>query len=99
MSTLLSTVPEGKPLFLSNRELVSLKLRFARAAGVRISLGTDSHGPSQLRFMELAAGATLIAGIPKNRILNCIKKDELLGWADNVRSRVHTRPTKSKRTP
>src|SRR5208283_4194333 len=71
-------------------------LRLARAAEVRISLGTDSHGPSQLRFMELAAGAALIGGIPKNRILNCMKKDELLGWVDNVRSRVHARHAKSK---
>jgi hypothetical protein len=48
--------------------------------------------------MELVAGTALIAGIPKDRILNCMKKDELLGWADNVRSRVHTRRTKSNRT-
>ena len=74
-------------------------LRLACAAGVRISLGTDSHGPSQLRFMELAAAAALIAGIAKNRILNCMKKDELLGWVDNVRSRVRARSAKFKKVP
>jgi DNA polymerase (family 10) len=72
-------------------------LRIARSTGVRISLGTDSHGPSQLRFMELAAAAALIAGVPKNRILNCMKKDELLGWVEIVRSRALTRPVQSRR--
>ena len=28
-------------------------LKLARKAGCRISLGTDSHGPSQLAFIEL----------------------------------------------
>jgi histidinol phosphatase-like PHP family hydrolase len=64
-------------------------LRIARVAGMRISLGTDSHGPGQLRFMEFAAAAALMAGIRNDRILNFMSKDELLAWADNVRSRTH----------
>src|SRR5207248_2595813 len=45
-------------------------LRIAKASGCRISLGTDSHGPSQLRFVDYSAAAALKAGINKNRILN-----------------------------
>jgi histidinol phosphatase-like PHP family hydrolase len=62
-------------------------LQMARRAGCRISLGTDSHGPSQLRFMEYSAAAALVAGIKKDRILNFLSCDELLEWASGVRER------------
>ena len=59
----------------------------AREAGCRISLGTDSHDPRQMRFMEYAAASAMLAGIPRERILNCMRREELLRW---VRARRHT---------
>ena len=46
-------------------------LKLARqSACVRISLGTDSHHPWQLEFIELALTAALLAKIPADRIVN-----------------------------
>ena len=60
-------------------------LRLAKQAGCRISLGTDSHGAAQLRFMEYSAAAALLAGISKDRILNLMRREELLEWASRTR--------------
>jgi histidinol phosphatase-like PHP family hydrolase len=60
-------------------------LKLAKKAACRISLGTDSHGPSQLRFMQYSAAAALKAGIRPDRILNFLSRDELLAWASTVR--------------
>jgi histidinol phosphatase-like PHP family hydrolase len=60
-------------------------LRLAKKAGCRISLGTDSHGPSQLRFMHFSAAAALAAGIPQARILNFMNYDELRNWVAGLR--------------
>ena len=62
-------------------------LKLAKKAGCRISLGTDSHGAAQLRFMEYSAAAALLAGIPKDRILNFLSCDQLLAWAGYLRAR------------
>ena len=62
-------------------------LKLAKKAGCRISLGTDSHGAAQLRFMEYSAAAALLASIPKGRILNCLSCDELLAWSAGLRER------------
>ena len=50
-------------------------------------MGTDSHGPSQLRFMEYSAAAALVAGIKRDRILNFLSGDELLAWVGTHRER------------
>jgi histidinol phosphatase-like PHP family hydrolase len=62
-------------------------LKLAAKAGCRISLGTDSHGPSQLRFIELGLAAALTARIKRERILNFMTAPELLKWVDGVRQR------------
>jgi DNA polymerase (family 10) len=62
-------------------------LRIAKKEGCRISLGTDSHGPSQLDFIEFSAAAALKAGIASERILNFKPVEELLVWAANLRQR------------
>jgi histidinol phosphatase-like PHP family hydrolase len=67
-------------------------LRIVKAAGCRISLGTDSHGASQLRFMELSAASALLAGIMPGRILNFMSVDELHGWVASVRNCSSNKP-------
>jgi len=62
-------------------------LAIARKEGCRISLGTDSHGVSQLRFMELGIAATIRAKVDPKRILNLMPTDKLLQWAVGVRER------------
>jgi putative hydrolase len=62
-------------------------LALAQKAGCRISLGTDSHGPTQLRFMVFAAASALRTGIARERILNFMHRDELLAWVRDVRAR------------
>lgn len=70
-----------------DRQDLSLDLvRLAKQAGCRISFGTDSHGPSQLRFMAFSAAAALKAGIPADRILNFMPLRELLSWSQSVRA-------------
>lgn len=71
-----------------DRQDLSLDLlKLAKNSGCRISLGTDSHDPLQMRFMEYALAAALLAGINRERILNFMPVDELLNWAANVRDR------------
>jgi histidinol phosphatase-like PHP family hydrolase len=60
-------------------------LKLAAKAGCRISLGTDSHGPSQLRFIELGLAAAMTAKIKRDRILNFMSAAELLEWVGRVR--------------
>lgn len=62
-------------------------LRIAKKSGCRISFGTDAHGSSQLRFIVFALAASVIAGIPAERIVNFMNRDQLLAWAQNVRER------------
>ena len=56
-------------------------LKIGREAGVRISLGTDSHHPEQLEFIERGLAAALKAKIPGDRILNFVHLADLRRWA------------------
>ena len=60
-------------------------LAIARKEGCRISMGTDSHGPSQLEFMDLGVAAAIRARLDPNKILNYMPTDQLLEWAESVR--------------
>jgi histidinol phosphatase-like PHP family hydrolase len=66
-------------------------VRLAKKAGCRISLGTDSHGPSQLPFIQLAAASALAAGIQPERILNFMTREKLLEWVNGVREKNYSR--------
>jgi histidinol phosphatase-like PHP family hydrolase len=71
-----------------DRQDLSMDLvKIAKESGCRISLGTDSHDPLQLRFMEFALASALRAGLDRNRILNFMSADELLNWVSTVRHR------------
>ena len=60
-------------------------LEIAGKEGCRISMGTDSHGPSQLSFIELGVAAAMRAKLDPKRILNYMPTDRLLEWAATVR--------------
>ena len=62
-------------------------MRLAKKLGRRISLGTDSHDPSQLRFIELGLASSPIVGVKPDRILNFLTGDELLTWVATGRGR------------
>jgi histidinol phosphatase-like PHP family hydrolase len=62
-------------------------LKIARKAGVRISLGTDSHHAHQLEFIELGLAAALKARIPPDRIVNFMDLVSLGGWVKKLRER------------
>ena len=62
-------------------------LKVARKAGVRISLGTDSHHAHQLEFIELGLAAALKARIPPDRIVNFMDLASLRAWVKKLRQR------------
>jgi histidinol phosphatase-like PHP family hydrolase len=71
-----------------DRQDMSIDLmRLARKAGCRISIGTDSHAPSQLEFIEFGLAAALKAKIDPDRILNFMSRNDLTGWAAGLRDR------------
>ena len=59
----------------------------AKKAGCRISLGTDSHGVSQLRFIELGLAVALMAEINSDRILNFMSRECLVSWSRELRGK------------
>jgi DNA polymerase (family 10) len=69
-----------------DRQDLSMDLvRIAKTSGCRISLGTDSHDPMQLRFMDFALASALQTGVHRDRILNFMSLDELRNWVRTVR--------------
>jgi len=68
-----------------NQDLSFDLVKIAKKSGCRISLGTDSHDPLQLRFMNYATASALKAGVKQERILNFMSAEKLKNWAATVR--------------
>ena len=60
-------------------------LQLARKEGVMISMGSDAHHPWQLEFLDLALASALLAGIPRDRILNFMPPERLLNWVARLK--------------
>jgi len=45
-------------------------LRVAKDYDVTFSIGTDAHSTEELEFIDIGIGATILAGIPRERVLN-----------------------------
>src|SRR5439155_24034611 len=60
-------------------------ITLARDAGAMISLGTDSHHPWQLEFLDFGLAAAAAAGVSLERILNFKTLDQLSEWVRSVR--------------
>jgi DNA polymerase (family 10) len=69
-----------------DRQDMSIELiRLAGKAGCRISIGTDSHGPSQLEFIDFGLAAALKAKIDPDRLLNFMNRQKLMELAAGQR--------------
>ena len=69
----------------SDRQDLDLELlQVAREEGVMISMGSDAHHPWQLEFLDLALASALLAGIPRERILNFMSAEALVSWAERL---------------
>lgn len=60
-------------------------LRIAADVGVRLSIGTDAHHPVELGFAELGLAAAALAGVTRERILNFLPVEDVLGWTASLR--------------
>lgn len=70
-----------------NRQDLSIEmLKVALDAGVTFSIGTDAHSIGELYNVDLALASAILAGIPKERILNFRPVDELLAWVADRRA-------------
>jgi histidinol phosphatase-like PHP family hydrolase len=56
-------------------------VRVAAEAGAWLSIGTDAHYPHELGWMDLGLAAAILAGAPRERILNYLTREELVEWA------------------
>jgi DNA polymerase (family 10) len=62
-------------------------LELARDANVRISIGTDAHNQSEMRFIDVGVAAARQAGINESRILNFQSCEEIVAWTNSLRGR------------
>lgn len=56
-------------------------LEIAAGTEVRLSIGTDSHHPDELAFIDFGAAMAKLGGIPRDRVLNYMAVDDLQSWA------------------
>jgi len=68
-------------------DLNDLHLRMARAAGVRISIDTDSHEATQMSFMRWGVATARRGWIGPDDVLNCQPLEVLRTWLKRARVR------------
>ena len=73
--------------FPDRQDLDGDLLAVARDSGVRISIGSDSHAAYQLGFLDYGIAAARAAGIPDERVINCLPAERLLDWTASLRDR------------
>ena len=56
-------------------------------SGCLFALDSDAHSVEELRYAETAIAHARLAGIPKERVINCWPLDRLLAWLETAWSR------------
>jgi histidinol phosphatase-like PHP family hydrolase len=71
-----------------NRQDLNVELAtIAMAAGVRwFSMGTDAHSAGELANLPFGMATAVLAGIPRERILNYRSADEVRAWVRELRA-------------
>jgi histidinol phosphatase-like PHP family hydrolase len=52
----------------------------ALQAGCLVALDSDAHSPPELRNAEIAIAHARLAGVPRDRVINCWATDRLIAW-------------------
>jgi len=73
--------------YADRQDLRPSLLRIAKSEGTTISLGTDSHEPEQLRFMDFCLANAALAGIETKNVLNFRSLPLLRTWVAKSRSK------------
>jgi len=58
----------------------------AMAAGCLFALDSDAHAPDELPYSDFALAHARLAGIPRERIVNCWTLEKVIGWSEARRS-------------
>lgn len=74
---------DGDP---SRQDIDYLLAPRAISAGCLFALDSDAHSTEEWAYTETAIAHARLAGIPKDRVINCWPLDRLLKWADSRRS-------------
>ena len=61
-------------------DLDDLRVMRARALGIKLFIGTDSHHISQLAYMGLGLSIARRGWLRKNDVINAMSKDKLIKW-------------------
>jgi DNA polymerase (family X) len=68
------------------QDLDEERLRIVAASGAWISIGTDAHTPEELAYLEIGLAAAILAGIERERILNCLSASDLAEHVGAIRA-------------
>ncbi len=60
--------------------------RAAIAAGVKLAINTDAHGPADLDQLQYGVLTARRAGVTKNDVVNCMTKAALARWLKSTRA-------------
>jgi hypothetical protein len=94
---------QGKALEIdanpNRQDLDADLLQLAVEAGCRISMGTDAHSVFELRFIEFGLALAIRGGVPRERILNYQRLENVLRWWREVRAQVWVCSVCSARQP
>jgi len=55
-------------------------------AGCLFALDSDAHSTAELRYAETAIAHARLAGVPKDRVINCWPLEKLLAWLESRRA-------------
>lgn len=70
-----------------NRQDLSIAmLSDARDTGVSLSIGTDAHSTGELYNVDLSLAAAVLAGIPREQVVNFLPLDAFLDWVAESRA-------------
>ena len=71
--------------YFERLDLDDIHCRKAKAMGVQVAIGTDSHHPDQMWMMSLGVAVAKRGWLEKKDVLNTLSLKEILKWCHHIR--------------